>query len=655
MKNKLLHKFMLPSIVMVFVVMAMLGAFTAHFFENEVRARANDSAMSEANSVLDNLATTDSLSSSGVHTAMKVLMREGRQSGAPDLKGSATLQGQPIPDLRLGGNSQVGNFALVDRVKELTGHTATLFVKQGSGFVRVSTNVLKADGSRAVGTPLDPNGAAIAAIHEQKPFYGVVDILGVPYMTAYEPMRDTSGQIVGVWYVGAPLATLADLGKHVSHAKVLENGYVVLLDRKGKVIFKPERVTEEEVQQRLKTASGQGWTVTSKEFAPWGYTLMCAYPESDVMGQVRRVQWLIGGCAVLMAALFVTVLYLLITRFVLTPVQRVVGIAENIAAGDLRDEITVGSQDEVGKLQGAIKSMSEKLAQVILEVRSGAESVSAAAGQVSASSQNLSQGTSEQAAALEETTASLEQMSASIAQNAENSRGVEQMASSGAKQAVSSGDAVQKLVQAMRVIVDRITIIEEIAYQTNLLSLNAAIEAARAGEHGKGFAVVASEVGKLAERSRAAAKEITGVAASSVTAAEDAGRMLAELVPSISKTAEMVQEVAAASNEQSAGVTQINKAMSQVDELTQRNASASEELSSTAEELSAQAEALQELIAFFRLAGHGGQRSLSGTRGDGNVPAVKAKAAAIHAHALQSPPPRVKAAAAAAASGFRRF
>jgi methyl-accepting chemotaxis protein len=196
-------------------------------------------------------------------------------------------------------------------------------------------------------------------------------------------------------------------------------------------------------------------------------------------------------------------------------------------------------------------------------------------------------------------------MSASITQNAENSRQTEQMAAKGARDAEESGKAVTQTVEAMKSIADKISIVGEIAYQTNLLALNAAIEAARAGEHGKGFAVVATEVRKLAERSQAAAKEISELARSSVGLAEKTGQLLSELVPSIRKTAELVQEVTAASAEQSSGVSQLNKAMGQVDQVTQRNASASEELSSTSEEMAAQAAALKEQVAYFQLPGDG--------------------------------------------------
>jgi methyl-accepting chemotaxis protein len=202
---------------------------------------------------------------------------------------------------------------------------------------------------------------------------------------------------------------------------------------------------------------------------------------------------------------------------------------------------------------------------------------------------------------VEETTSSLEEMSASITQNAESSRQTESMAKEGAQNAEESGKAVTETVTAMKTIAEKISIIEEIAYQTNLLALNAAIEAARAGEHGKGFAVVATEVRKLAERAQKAAKEIGAEAGSSVKVAERSGKLIVELVPVIRKTADLVQEVAAASAEQSAGVAQVSKAMGTVDQVTQRNASAAEELSSTAEEMASQAESLQQLMAFFTL------------------------------------------------------
>ena len=280
-------------------------------------------------------------------------------------------------------------------------------------------------------------------------------------------------------------------------------------------------------------------------------------------------------------------------------VDEMATVATTIAGGDLNAQVKPRSDaDSFGK---AFSLMVEKLVNVIADVRNGAIALNAAAGQIAASSMDLSQGTSQQAASVEETTASLAEMTASITQNAESSRQMEQMASKGARDAEESGLAVSATVQAMNSIAEKISIIEEIAYQTNLLALNAAIEAARAGEHGRGFAVVAGEVRKLAERSQGAAREISQVATDSVKIAERAGFSLVDLVPSIRKTAELVQEVAAASAEQSSGAAQINKAIAQVEQVTQRNASSAEELSSTAEELAAQAASLQQLMAFFKV------------------------------------------------------
>jgi methyl-accepting chemotaxis protein len=298
------------------------------------------------------------------------------------------------------------------------------------------------------------------------------------------------------------------------------------------------------------------------------------------------------------------------------PVKLMAAHLEEMAEGrgDLTKRIQIDTRDEVGTMAGFLNTFMEKLEQIIGEVRGGSNALSSAAGQLSASASTLSQGTSEQAASVEQMSSSLEEMSSSITQNADNSRAMEQMALKGARDAEDSGRAVGETVAAMKQIAQKISVVEEIAYQTNLLALNAAIEAARAGEHGKGFAVVATEVRKLAERSSQAAKEIGGLAANSVQVAERSGTLLNELVPAIRKTADLVQEVASASSEQSSGVVQINKAMAAVDTVTQRNASAAEELSSTAEELASQAEALQQLMAFFRISNSHQVATVAATR-----------------------------------------
>lgn len=352
--------------------------------------------------------------------------------------------------------------------------------------------------------------------------------------------------------------------------------------------------------------------------------------QESRQAQKEAVNSIVFQIALFSAAviLIVCLVVFVIVRSIIKPLLAAVEKVKLISEGDLTMDIEVQSGDEIGQMLIAVRGMVEKLKQIVSDVSKGAtnvqfmandvtssaEQVANMSDQLSSSSELLSQGTSEQAAAAEQSSSSMEEMTANIRQNAENATETEKIATESAEHAQKSGKAVGETVDAMRAIAEKISIIEEIARQTDLLALNAAIEAARAGEHGKGFAVVASAVRNLAERSQKAAGEISKLSASSIEVAEGAGNLLDKLVPDIQKTAMLVQEITAASNEQKTGADQINKAIQQLDNVIQQNAQSSEELSASAEEMSAssgamvdnsqkmvsEAEHLMNVIAFFK-------------------------------------------------------
>jgi methyl-accepting chemotaxis protein len=329
----------------------------------------------------------------------------------------------------------------------------------------------------------------------------------------------------------------------------------------------------------------------------------------------------------LIIALIIGILFaVVITRAISVPVAKGVKFAKLMAEGDLMAQIDVDQKDEIGELAGALTGMLERLKSIVLNIISGADNIANASQQMSASAQQVSQGATEQASSAEEVSSSMEEMAANIDQNTDNAIQTEKISINAAKGIEKVSQASTESLKSIKEIAEKITIINDIAFQTNILALNAAVEAARAGEHGKGFAVVAAEVRKLAERSKIAADEIDVLSKSSVQVTEDAGKMLMEIMPEIERTAKLVQEISAASQEQKAGSDQVNTAIQQLNQVTQQNAAASEEMATGAEELSSQSDQLRDLISFFKVdEGHSRKKTYAVQHKPMNSKATKTK------------------------------
>jgi methyl-accepting chemotaxis protein len=418
---------------------------------------------------------------------------------------------------------------------------------------------------------------------------------------------------------------ITKVGEIVGAQKISDNGVSFLVDTQGKYITnaRSEAILKESIRD-LKELSGVADGILGKDAsfgyadggryyyssvklasAPWFYVSWG--PVSDIYNDLWDFLFVLAlACA---SAIAVSTLFaIIVARAISRPIIAAVGVASGIADGDLDTKIAdalLARGDEIGTLATALQNMRMNLRSVIEDVISAAGQVAAGSQQLSSTSQQMSQGASEQAASVEEISASMQQMTSNIRQNADNASQTGKIALKSAQTAEEGGQAVSATLEAMKEIASKIGIIEEIARSTNMLALNASIEAARAGEFGKGFAVVASEVGKLAERSQKEAGGISKLSVESVAIAERAGATIAAMIPDIKRTADLVQEISAASNEQNAGADQINSAILQLDTVVQQNASASEESASMSEELASQAEQMQSIMGFFKVGSAG--------------------------------------------------
>jgi methyl-accepting chemotaxis protein-2 (aspartate sensor receptor) len=563
-----------------------------------------------------------------------------------DESATSDVAGKSAPTLKSGEQVLNMDFSVPDKFQRNSGSVATIFAATGEDFIRVSTSLKKENGERAIGTLLDRAHPGYAKLRAGDNYTGLATLFGKQYMTRYDPIRSANGKVIGILFVGVDVsASLRALKDKIKSIKVGQTGYFYVLDSTpgkaaGTLVVHPAkeganiidskdaggREFIKEIIEKKQGLIRYPWlnpgetsprekVVAYTAFPDWNWVIAGgAYAEEITMDAVRlRNRYVLFGFVALAA--FAVALMLLVRNYVTRPLVEAEGAAERIAEGDLTVTLHTNSKDEIGKLCGAMNGISGKLSGVVGQVRAGAEHIATATSEIATGNQDLCQRTEQQASNLEETAAAMEQLTATVRQNAENALEANRLAVAASDTAARGGQVVSQVVETMgsinqssRKIVDIISVIDGIAFQTNILALNAAVEAARAGEQGRGFAVVASEVRNLAQRSAGAAKEIKELINASVEQVEagsklvqQAGSTMDEVVSSVAHVTGIMTEISAASQEQNAGIAQVNTAITRMDEVTQQNAALVEQAAAAAASLQEEAASLAQVVRVFQL------------------------------------------------------
>lgn len=637
-KSSLGAQFAAWSLIAASAICLIVGIIAWKVVSRLTHLQAAQEATATTRNLIDRLTSIDDLTRSQVESEMRTLKAIGLRKGNPALKGTDDLDGKTVPNLYLGTESQNRNFTLVDSMKELTGGTATLFAFDGVDFTRVTTNVLKPDGSRAIGTVLDSKGKAYAALTSGAAFRGVVDIMGVPFTTCYEPMLDGDAKLIGAWYTGYRLDSIATLGAGIENARILEHGFVALLKPTGSVIFHGKQISSDAVETIRRKP--EGWVVHEESYPAWGYIILTAYPTSDVARRFLTSFGMMAAGVVLLVGCLMGLQSLLLKRNILRPISQ---LAEHMANADLNTMLKSARSDEIGELSTSFNRFVLRLRETLLHVRDGSAASTAKSGEIREISSNTVNHMVEQRRCAEQTFSAVVQLSRNIASTAshtgeasENARTAVDAARRGSKLVTSNAAMIQGLAEQTQESAERIAslsvrvqqvgsivgVIEEIAAGTNLLALNASIEAARAGEQGRGFAVVAAEVRRLAERTANATQEVTSL----VSGIKEETGLVAEGIQSVCACAtqgadavsglrgtfedisrlvvevdQQIERIAQAANGEVDSAQGISTAMESVASSAKESAVGAEHIVAASSELLAIANSLEDVVQQFHI------------------------------------------------------